>query len=230
MNRDKRNRGLAGITRLAGLVSQLFVTLIFTSTFSIAFGQTAATIDANPVNPPALVPPGVTIKSVKSEKITKVSSTGSVGAPGSNPNRLPLPTDGSAVRIERTELYVYSMEVTNGGDKAIKAVAWDFQFAEDMVPLVLAHHSFANVENIDRGQKKTLRFTTHLGPPKSIVVAAEKEGRPYHEYAQFQCILYADGSIWQQLSDSNPCQRLKRWIAQRKKAQAGLEDWPFNPN
>src|SRR5437016_10330734 len=75
-------------------------------------------------------PPGVTIRNVKLETFTNVSSVGSIaGAPDSNPNHLPLPVDGSLVKVERTELHVYSMDVNNNGPKAIRALVWDVIFA-----------------------------------------------------------------------------------------------------
>ena len=178
------------------------------------------------------LPPGVTIRNVKFETFTRVSSAGSVGAPGSNPNRLPLPTDGSAVRIEQTELHAYSIELSNDGPKAIKAIAWDFVFADPGTNVEQLRHSFANLQKVDAGQKKTMRFTTQLGPPK--VVDAARLGKDprgaFREYARLQCVMFADGSTWQQHeAGGKPCERLQQWIERRKKWQAGLEDLPFNP-
>ena len=73
-------------------------------------------------------PPGITILKVKWETYTNVSTGASspLGAsPDTNPNRLPLPTQGTATTVVRTQLYVYSMELTNHGAKPIRALAWD---------------------------------------------------------------------------------------------------------
>src|SRR5436190_20670611 len=121
-------------------------------------------VPSPPQTPLPQLPAGVTIRNVQVETFTRVSSAGSLGAPGSNPNRLPLPTDGSAVRIEQTELHAYSMELSNDGSKAIKAIAWDFVFADPRTNVEQLRHSFANLQKVDAGQKKTVRFTTRLGP------------------------------------------------------------------
>ena len=191
-------------------------------------------VGASPqLSPLPQLPPGVTIHNVKLETFTSVSSAGSiVGAPDSNPNRLPLPTDGSAVRIERTELHVYSIELSNNGPKAIKAFAWDFVFAEPRADVEQLRHSFANVQKIEVGQKKTARFTTALAPPKVVDAAAlGKDPRAgLREYATLQCVLFADGSTWELPNASGkPCDRLARWLERRKSWRPGLEDFPFNP-
>lgn len=182
--------------------------------------------------PPPQLPPGVAIRTLKMQTITTASSTGSIAGVGNNPNRLPLPTDGSAVRIERRQLQVYSMELSNDGPKAIKALAWDFIFSDTRTFVQLLRHSFANVQKIDSGQKKTVKFTTALSPPK-LVDAATPGKDPkmwFRESAQLQCVLFADGSTWERPeATGKPCDRLQHWIEQRKKSQSGLEDLPFNP-
>lgn len=179
------------------------------------------------------LPPGVTVLNVKVEKSISVSSAGSIaGAPGSNPNRLPLPTDGSIVKIERTELYVYSIELSNDGSKPIKALAWDFIFAEPATNVEQLRHSFANLQKIDSRQKKKVRFTTQLGPPRVVEVTAlgKDPKTSFREYATIQCVLFADGSTWELPNASGkPCDRLARWLERRKTWRPGLEDLPFNP-
>jgi hypothetical protein len=178
-------------------------------------------------------PPGVTIHNVKWETFTTVSSAGSIaGTPISNPNRLPLPTDGSAVRIERAELNVYSMELSNNGPKSIKAFAWDFIFTEPQTNVEQLRHSFANIQKIEAGQKKTARFTTALSPPKVVDAAVLAKDRKAwsSEYATLQCVLFADGSTWELPNASGkPCDRLARWLERRKTWRPGIEDLPFGP-
>jgi hypothetical protein len=180
------------------------------------------------------LPPGVTIHSVKVETFTTASSVGSIaGSPINNPNRLPLPTDGSAVRIERTELHIYSMELSNDGSKAIKAFAWDFIFTEPRTNVAQLRHSFANAQKIEPGQKKTTRFTTALSPPKVVDAAAlGKDPKAwFSEHATLQCVLFADGSTWEMPNaGGKPCDRLARWLERRKTWRPGIEDLPFNPD
>jgi hypothetical protein len=179
------------------------------------------------------LPPGVTIRNVKMETFTAVSSAGSIAtAPDTNPNRLPLPVDGSAVKIERRELNAYSMELSNGGSKAIKAFAWDFIFTEPATRVEQLRHSFANVQKIEAGQKKTARFNTALSPPKVVDAAALRKDPKslFRESAQLQCVLFADGSTWELPNASGkPCERLARWLEQRKTWRSSVEDLPFNP-
>ena len=64
------------------------------------------------------LPPGVTIHNVKLENTVRTA----LQAP-SWPRRAAmsaLPTDGSVVRIERTELHVYSMELSNNGPAQLR--------------------------------------------------------------------------------------------------------------
>jgi len=177
-------------------------------------------------------PAGVTIRNVKYETFAAVSSRGSVAATtSSNPNRLPLPTDGSAVRIERTELHAYSMDLNNQGAKAIKAISWDFIFTDPATNAELLRHSFANVQQIDPARHKTIKFTTQLSPPP-IVTAADlaKKSAPFVRSATLQCVLFSDGSTWEHSSArGKACERLERWIESRKSWHPQLEDLPFNP-
>ena len=177
-------------------------------------------------------PDGVTIRNVKYETFTTVSSKGSVaGTPGSNPNRLPLPTDGSAVRIERTELHAYSMDLNNQGAKAIKAVSWDFSFTDPATNAELLRHSFANVQQIDPTKHKIIKFTSQLSPPNTVNVAdLAKKSPPFLHGATLQCVLFSDGSTWEHASArGKACERLERWIERRKSWHPELEDLPFNP-
>lgn len=185
------------------------------------------------LSPLPQLPPGITIQNARLGTFTTASSAGSIaGAPDKTQNRLPLPVDGSAVKIERAELHVYSMELSNNGPKVIKAFSWDFIFAEPRTDVEQLRHSFANVQKIEVGQKKTARFTTALAPPKVVDAAAlGKDPRAWpREYATLQCVLFADGSTWELPNASGkPCDRLARWLERRKTWRPGLEDFPFNP-
>lgn len=232
MNRRSGNSNYAVLTnsiRVGRLLSVTLAAVVFALMPIATRGQTPATIDADR---PEFRPPGVTVDKAEMERVTRVGSgpASIVVAPDSNPNRLPLPIDGSAVKIERTELYEYSMELSNEGPRAIRAIAWDFMFEEPQTFFPVFRHSFANLQEIEKGQKKTVRFTTHLGPPKVINAARNDPYWDYRHGAQLQCLLFTDGSTWEQPAASGkPCERLKRWIEGRKKARPGLEDLPINP-
>jgi len=155
-----------------------------------------------------------------------------VDKPGSNPNRLPLPVDGSAVRIERTELHTYSMELSNAGSKPIKALAWDFVFSDLATNAELLRHSLANLQSVDASQKKAVRFTTRLSTPKVVSAGALEKNKTasFGQSAMIQCLVFADGSTWEKPNGiGKPCERLQRWLEQRKKWRPALEDLPFTP-
>jgi len=181
---------------------------------------------------PPETPPGITIRNLKVKAFTRVDSAGSISAIDSNPNRLPLPTDGSVTKIERTELDVYSMELSNDGPKVIKALAWDFIFVDPAMKKELLRHSFANVQQLETGKHKTLKFTTRLSEPKIVSADDLKDGRPpqFFHQAMIRCVLFADGSTWEMPNAAGkPCERLQQWIERRKTWPRGVEDPPFNP-
>jgi len=178
-------------------------------------------------------PTGVTIGKAKVETFTSVSDeNGSIaGAPDSNPNRLPLPTQGTSSTMVRTQLYVYSMELNNNGARPIKALTWDFIFNDTTSDAELLRRSFANVQQIDTGKHKAIKFTTQLSPPKTVTSEALKNANrlPFAVHAVIQCILFTDGSAWERPDSIGKCDRLRKWIEKRKESKAGLEDFPFNP-
>jgi hypothetical protein len=177
-------------------------------------------------------PAGITIRNAKVETLMMPTPAGSIaGAPDSNPNRLPLPTDASAEKVDRIELHAYSFDLTNNGPKAIKALAWDFIFADPATDKQLLRHSFANVQQIDIGKHKTIKFTTSLSEPKTVTIDMLKTGKTpqFLHHAMIQCLLFADGSTWQAQAGATSCERLQRWMEQRKNRRSLLEDFPFNP-
>ena len=178
-------------------------------------------------------PPGITISNAKWAAFFSVVENSSVPTgTGSetNPNRLPLPTQGAASSVVRTQLYAYTMELTNNGPKPIEAIAWDFIFRDAGSQRELARKSLANLQKIDLKQKKTLRFTTQSSPPKTVSVGALKRDKdsPFTQSADLQCVLFSDHSFWETANSREACQRLSKWIEQKKKARPGIEDVPFN--
>lgn len=65
-------------------------------------------------------------------------------------------------------MYVYSVELSNSGRKAIQALAWDFIFTDATNKTELSRHSLANLQKISVNEKKTLRFTTQASPPMIV--------------------------------------------------------------
>ena len=199
----------------------------------------ASTLVGSPVlSQPAAkshLPPGVTIDKAKWETFT-ATTTSTGGPPGAdpdtNPNRLPLPAQSSTTTVVRTRLYVYSIELSNNGAKAIKALAWDFIFTDPTNQAELRRVSLVKLQKIDAGQKRAVKFTTQASPPKVVTAAGLEKNKsaPFNQSASIQCILFADDSTWEQPgTDGKACDRLRKWIERRKKSQPGLEDLPLTP-
>ncbi len=208
--------------RLSGLLILCVCTLVSSSVLS----QEASL---------STLPPGVATTKIKWETFTAldISSTGSLSsAPDSNPNRLPLPTQSTSTTFVRKQLYVYSMDLSNNGPKPIKALAWDFIFIDPINKAELLRHSLANVQKIDPKQKKTVGFTTQLPPPKTVsATALEKDkSSPFNQTVAIKCVMFTDGSIWEQPNaEGKPCESLRRWLERRKKWRPGIEDLPVTP-
>ncbi len=111
----------------------------------------------------------------------------------------------------------------------IKWETWDFIFTDAANNTELKRQSLANRQKIDVNQKKTLRFTTQAAPPKIVSVGGlEKDKRsPFTQSASIRCLLFADGSVWEQPKLKGACGELQQWIARRKKVRPGVEDLPL---
>jgi hypothetical protein len=176
-------------------------------------------------------PPGVTVLNVKLETFvtTGIPTSGLPANVSTNPNGLLLPTQSVANPPPQTRMYVYSMELNNEGLKAIKALAWDFIFTDAANKTEMLRHSLANLHQINLHQKKTLRFTTQASPPKTVSASGLSNGRQttFDMSVRIKCLLFTDGSSWEQTNSDDACKSLLRWIELRKKHPAGLEDLPL---
>jgi hypothetical protein len=181
--------------------------------------------------PQADSPPGLVIQKVKWDSfdaLTRADNGPLDKGSSSNPNRLPLPTQGTATTLVRTQFFVYSMEVTNNGPKPIQALTWDFVFLDAGTGAELRHHLLANFKKVSIHDKKILRFTTRAAPPRVVSAGGlEKDLRsPFAVKARVKCLLYTDGSTWEQPHSADGCKSLLSWIELRKKSPAGREDPP----
>lgn len=176
------------------------------------------------------LPPGVSILKVKWDTFTTSTTVnGSLTTSPDNPNRLPVPTQGTTTTVVRTQLYVYSMELTNNGPKPINALAWDFIFTDSANNTELKRHTLANLQKIDVNQKKNLKFTTQAAPPRIVSAADLEKNRrsAFTQSANIRCLLFTDGSAWEQPKSKGACSELQRWIERRKKVRPGVEDLPL---
>jgi hypothetical protein len=125
----------------------------------------------------------------------------------------PTPKITGRPRPER--VYVFSTEILNTGPKEIKSLSWTYSFVEveKRRRRVFSGFSF---DKIRVNQKKTLETTSHASPSKVIDVAAANYGLPEEQVA-IECLLFADGSSWQNpMSHAPACDMLRRQRARHR--------------
>lgn len=176
-------------------------------------------------------PPGVDILKVKWDTFvtTEAPASGVPATAQTNQNRLPVPGQNISAAVQRTTMYVYSMELRNSGPKAIKALAWDFIFTDAANNTELARHSLAALEKINLNQKKTIEFRTAKSPPKRVSAAALEKNKlaPFAQNATVLCLMFFDTSVWEHPKSKGACDDLQQWIARKQKAPRGAEDLPL---
>jgi hypothetical protein len=177
-------------------------------------------------------PPGLVIQKIRWDSLmafTEDESSSLKKAPITNPNRLALPTQGTASTLVRTQLYVYSMELTNNGRKPIRAVLWDFIFLDAGNRAAAGRHTLANLQQINLQERKTLRFTARAAPPRVVSAQGLKKDQrsPFVLNISIRCVLFTDGSTWEQPNSSEACKSLLSWIERRKEHRSTVEDLPL---
>jgi len=96
------------------------------------------------------------------------------------------------------QIYVYSAEIFNAGPRDIQALSWDYLFTDPATHDELKRQTGFSVEKIHVNQKKKLRIRTPSSPPKVISAGSmNANGSSFDEHVLIQCILFADGSFWQ---------------------------------
>ncbi len=98
--------------------------------------------------------------------------------------------------------YFYEATIKNVGAKKIKAVHWEYVFADPHNEGVVTRHRFYSRSKISPGKEKTLVEFSRT-PPTNIINAKALEDNPEHPYTEqlvIQLIEYADGSIWERAS------------------------------
>ena len=147
-------------------------------------------------------PPGVTIRNFKWQKAgagytvdawLKAESDSVRSDPSSTA------TDpGSNDRA--TPWFLYSVEIQNDGTKSIKAIRWDYVIVNRNSPEELGRHSFDNFENIGSHKTKSLNARSRRPPTTVIRVprAGESDKPDVVEKVTLKCVVYDDGSVWEQ--------------------------------
>ena len=105
--------------------------------------------------------------------------------------------------------FVYSAEVKNEGPKAIKAIRWDYIIVDSKTSQELGNHQFENFEKVGRNKVKGLTARSRISPTR--VVSAQSDKSAIIERAVVRCVVYEDGSLWQQAGTPDGlCEALRR--------------------
>lgn len=188
---------------------KMFFPLLFLVLNVVAIGQTPQKDQ---------MPPGVAIRKYKWEKVgpapsidsgMKAESDSPSGGGSSDPN---VPDQASGVRSRDNTFFQYSVEVANDGTKPIKAVLWDYIITDSSNNEELARHNFVSFEKVGRNSVKALRVRSRLSP--SRVVTVQNTPPPgtstVVERVIFRCVVYNDGTLWQQPGTNENCEALQK--------------------
>jgi hypothetical protein len=160
-------------------------------------------------------PPGVTIRGFKWQKANAgltvdasfKAESDSVRSDPSSPTTDP----GSDDRA--TLWFLYSVEIQNDGTKSIKAIRWDYVIVDRNSHEELGRHIFDNFEIIGSNKTKSLNARSRR-PPTTVVrvpKAGENDKPDVVEKVTLKCIVYDDGSVWEQPGiPAKSCDSLRR--------------------
>jgi len=164
------------------------------------------------------MPPGVAIRKYKWEKIgpgpsidssMKAESDSPSGGGSSDPN---VPDQASGLRSRDNTFFQYSVEVANDGNKPIKAVLWDYIISDSTNNEELARHNFVSFEKVGRNSVKALRVRSRLSPSRVVTVQTTPPpgNTTVVERVIFRCVVYDDGTLWQQPGTNENCVALQK--------------------
>src|SRR5436190_5934005 len=176
---------------------------------AIAFGQAPQKDET---------PPGVAIRNYKWEKIGPAPSIDSSmkaesdSPSGGGSSDSSVPDQASGVRGRDNTFFQYSVEVVNDGNNPIKAVLWDYIITDSSSNEELGRHNFVSFEKVGRNSVKALRVRSRLSP--SRVVTVQNTPPPGNstvvERVIFRCVVYDDGTLWQQPGTNENCEALQK--------------------
>lgn len=163
-------------------------------------------------------PPGVTIVKYKwlrmgvgptvdaTFKAENDSATGSTSDPA-------VPAQASGVSDQNAPFFMYSLELRNDAGKTIRAVLWNYLIIDSKENEELGRHEFVSFDKVGRNSAKTLTVKSRLLPSRLVTV----EDTPptvtstVVERVVLKCVVFDDGSVWQQSPASRQaCEALRK--------------------
>ncbi|HYW71665.1 MAG TPA: hypothetical protein VE961_11560 [Pyrinomonadaceae bacterium] len=163
------------------------------------------------------MPPGVAIRKYKWERVGPApvvdsSMKAESDSPGGGTNDSNVPEQASGVRSRDNTFFQYSVEVANDGNKPIKAILWDYIITDSSNNEELGRHNFVSFEKVGRNSVKALRVRSRLSP--SRIVTVQDNPPPGNstvvEKVVFRCVVYDDGTLWQQPGTTENCEALQK--------------------
>lgn len=112
---------------------------------------------------------------------------------------LPVPTPNAKAPDADTPFYIYQVKIKNNGTKTIKAIVWDYAFADPDAQNELAHHAFRSIVNLKPTQSKKLSEATPAAPTNIVNVKRlnSKERQRLVEQIIIIRLEYTDGTVWE---------------------------------
>jgi hypothetical protein len=163
------------------------------------------------------MPPGVAIRKYKWEKVGPApvvdsSMKAESDSPAGGSSDSNVPDQASGVRSRDNTFFQYSVEVANDGSKPIKAILWDYIITDSSNNEELGRHNFVSFEKVGRNSVKALRVRSRISP--SRVVTVQNTPPPGNstvvERVIFRCVIYDDGTLWQQPGTNENCEALQK--------------------
>ena len=103
------------------------------------------------------IPPGITIGKYKWEPANAGPSVDpSIKAESDSAGGDSSGTTTQDSQFGERQAFVYSVEIKNGGPKAIKAIRWDYLITDNKTGEELGRHEFESLEKIGRDKTKRL--------------------------------------------------------------------------
>jgi hypothetical protein len=167
-------------------------------------------------------PPGITIRKPKWEKVGPSPTVdASIKAESDSPNGSTsdsnVPAQASGVRERDTAFFVYSVELQNKGNKSIKAILWDYVLTDSGSREELGRHNFVSFEKIGSNSVKSLKVRSRFSPSRTVTVqdTPAPGNTSVLEKVVLRCVVYEDGTLWQQPGTNENCAELQKRASNR---------------
>src|SRR5437764_11317195 len=162
-------------------------------------------------------PAGITIRKYKWEKVgpgptvdsTFKAETDSPGGESSDPN---TPAQASGIKDRNAPFFLYSLELKNDGNKAIKAILWNYLIIDSATNEELGRHEFVSFEKVGSNAVRALTVRSRLTPSRIVTVQGSQPSTTTTvERVILKCEVYDVGTLCQQpgmtLQNCDPLRR-----------------------